>query len=484
MPSWPETLTIQPIKNEEKSGSDNHNKAQDGIVFSIASFNVLAEAYLTPRSHTNLPPTSARFVFDKPKRRKLLCQTLTKLAETFDILCLQELDHALRDIVVDCLSKRGFGYVIAPREGVNFYVSDETAKKHETGSVKEKTKNTKNTSRSDGCATFYNRSKFKCIRYESVNFDDLAEESRPLLTDRINVEKKANSVDEMCSKEGSALQIEEKSRKRIQNRKKKKDPLSGIIASYRRRNTALLIELEARHQSELLTAQNIIIANAHLYWHPGYEYVKLSQAHFLLHRVKQFVPTFTSSPLSKGVERPMPAVVICGDMNSKPNSYVHEYFTKGFVDARKVAPWNFHFDEAEEQEEIAMQMKKLSLKNHINSNCEDLDQEPVEIGYIDASAVDLVDKTNHTELNGCTVDTMPSFFDSTSLQKSTDIPAYDNSELVGVNSSGYCSDGSAPMRYLLDITLNKFTRWLRILGLDAAIETAEEERLRTGEGEL
>jgi uncharacterized protein with PIN domain len=40
------------------------------------------------------------------------------------------------------------------------------------------------------------------------------------------------------------------------------------------------------------------------------------------------------------------------------------------------------------------------------------------------------------------------------------------------------------VRYLLDITLNRFTRWLRILGLDAELETAAEERARTGEGKM
>jgi mRNA deadenylase 3'-5' endonuclease subunit Ccr4/uncharacterized protein with PIN domain len=35
------------------------------------------------------------------------------------------------------------------------------------------------------------------------------------------------------------------------------------------------------------------------------------------------------------------------------------------------------------------------------------------------------------------------------------------------------------MRYLLDFTLNKLCRWLRILGQDTALESEEEERLRT-----
>lgn len=38
------------------------------------------------------------------------------------------------------------------------------------------------------------------------------------------------------------------------------------------------------------------------------------------------------------------------------------------------------------------------------------------------------------------------------------------------------------IRYLLDASLNKLCRWLRILGQDAALETEEEEKERTGKG--
>ena len=45
--------------------------------------------------------------------------------------------------------------------------------------------------------------------------------------------------------------------------------------------------------------------------------------------------------------------------------------------------------------------------------------------------------------------------------------------------------GDTPkIRYLLDASLNKLCRWLRILGQDVALETDQEEKLRTGEGEM
>ena len=41
-----------------------------------------------------------------------------------------------------------------------------------------------------------------------------------------------------------------------------------------------------------------------------------------------------------------------------------------------------------------------------------------------------------------------------------------------------------PIQYLLDYTLNRFCRWLRILGIDSVLETEEEEKLRTKDGRL
>lgn len=53
-----------------------------------------------------------------------------------------------------------------------------------------------------------------------------------------------------------------------------------------------------------------------------------------------------------------------------------------------------------------------------------------------------------------------------------------------VQSANSASTHPPPMRYLLDFTLNKLCRWLRILGQDTALESNEEERARTKQGEL
>merc|ERR1719491_327054 len=82
-------------------------------------------------------------------------------------------------------------------------------------------------------------------------------------------------------------------------------------ASYRRCNAGLILHLRRNNHpsTDTTTSANansntsttgttdnieppppndIIIGNAHLYWNPHYEYVKLSQAHYLLHRIHAF----------------------------------------------------------------------------------------------------------------------------------------------------------------------------------------------------
>jgi len=455
---WTEDLKIEPLDNDSKIKKDESRN----ITFSIASFNVLAEAYLTERSHKNLPDASANVVFKPERRRKLLCNTLEKLAKTFDIICLQELDHAVQETVFNCLSKIGFGHVYAPRGGSSL---NATSNANISATRKQEPNKKEKTDRTDGCATFYSLSKWKCIRNEVVNFDDLAEEDRPLFHDT------ESNFEQNESKENES----KVSRKPKKN--KRPHALSGIIASYRRRNVALLVEFKQR-QVEAARAKHVIVANTHLYWNPGYEYVKLSQAHYLLHRLKRFASD------SAGGEGE-PVAILCGDFNSTPDSSVYNYIAKGLIDARTVAPWHNMYDEMKEQQKLAVFMKSLSANSDSSKN---------KIGNQNPVA-DISASMDKTGLNRSTArmqdedadDKITSSSEATGIRGfwnksgSDKLPSYENSS---ADANAIDHEDVRPIKYLLDITLNKFGRWLRILGLDATLESVEEEKLRTGEGNM
>jgi hypothetical protein len=124
--------------------------------------------------------------------------------------------------------------------------------------------------------------------------------------------------------------------------------------------------------------------------------------------------------------------LLCGDFNSKPNSYVHRYLAKGVVNAKLVAPW-YHTDEEDNE---AKETEKVATSTEVGAPSKAASPEDVIVSGVQGLAIS---------------------------SESTKEPQ---------------------VRYLLDYTLNRFCRWLRILGLDAALETEEEERLRTKECKL
>jgi len=124
-------------------------------------------------------------------------------------------------------------------------------------------------------------------------------------------------------------------------------------------------------------------------------FCQLCQVHYVLQKATEFANQ--AEP-----------VVLCGDLNARPNGVTHSYLRKGWINAhRYVAPWR-------------------QSAAGVEINVEDDDDD------------NLKNLTNRL-----------------SLQQ------------------------EKPMRYILDATLNKFCRWLRILGIDTALETEEEEKMRT-----
>lgn len=404
--SWVEDLILESIHETQ---NDN-----GGIQFSVATFNILAEAYCSKRSHQNLPPTYAEVAFHPMKRMNLLRQILTKLSSMFDLICLQELDELLVNDIVGHMSDLGYGWIWCKRGGNPCASNDVNGEMMKKINQRLKTRGSK----PDGCGTFYLKSKWFVRSLDVVNFDDLADENRNSrnTTDTHPIHERKQSSREIHS-------------------------LSGIVSSYKRTNTALIVELEL--QGEVAT-KNLVLVNTHLYWHPGYEYVKLSQTHYLMLRVKEF--------MNNNAQREC-IPLICGDMNSKVNSAVYKYFVEGKMDARLVAPWSFHYDELEEQEELAKQMSELSIGD---------DQDPV-----------LLEDADRQEIQRD--------YHSNSGKDSNYIPTADNNiKKIREDVDSIEYNISPPtVKYLLDVTLNKFTRWLRILGQDAALETADEERMRT-----
>jgi len=426
--------------------------------FNIVSFNVLAQSYLSSRSHPGLPPSYADVAFDNKRRTRLLIETLKRFCgpnvnakNKWDILAMQELDLLLdKDQVLPELKSWGYEIVHTPTD-----------------------------QRRDSCAVIFDKNKFRLVDQEIVKFDDLA-----VLY--------ANSKD--CNSTGDTRHerqhpIESQTFNTIRPNSESNPELTGMVRSFLRRNCAILAHLEAIDSRS--GNQSILVASVHLYWHPGYEYVKLCQSKYLLDR---------AYAMSIRNQKRIPTI-ICGDMNSKPGSAVHQLFVKGDVDGRSVAPWCHFWDEnnevmyiedndrLDEQDPVTTSDDlTTNINNYMSMNRKDGGVSKMKEQFqfchvIDSNANNQAvrDGSGHHYLTSSTViqsDTSKLDMNSEYNELQATVVARKMKNRISPQDYQHLTP-SPTVKYMLDFTLNRFTRWLRILGIDARLETNNEEKERT-----
>jgi len=193
---------------------------------------------------------------------------------------------------------------------------------------------------------------------------------------------------------------------------------------------------------------------AHLFWNPAYEYVKLCQTHYVAIRAEAFRREKNNNDI-KDV-----SVIWCGDFNSQPGGSVHQYLTTGVVNAKAIAPWYDTITSREQRQE------KQNYNNSNNSN--------------NTTTRDITDSIDDDDDDDC--QDMTGNLDRLNLSENKNA-----SDAIIIDNNNQKSDDSIAfpkVKYMLDYTLNRLCRWLRILGIDAAIETEEEEIERTRDANI
>jgi hypothetical protein len=214
-PSWVDDLDWLPVGEEGDTDGTDSASATDSHDISILSWNVLADAYCTFRSHPHLPLKFQRHVFDRPQRQHHVRRTLKRLAPMADLMALQEVDSPLE--VEGCMQELGYEGLQTPTSAGG------------------------NSGRVDSCALYWNPQHYSCLEHEIVRLDDIAI---------------------MCTKSGETIE-DATSLTTMTN-------MAGVQSSFCRKNMGLLVRLQ--HQP---SKREIVVAVVHLFWNPIFEYVKV-----------------------------------------------------------------------------------------------------------------------------------------------------------------------------------------------------------------
>jgi mRNA deadenylase 3'-5' endonuclease subunit Ccr4 len=239
---WVDDLTLEAVVDNSSCVNANDDNDGNAPRVSLISWNVLAEAYCSRRSQCSLPQSYQSHVFDKTKRRHLIIKVLQKFAqdEKVDVVCLQEVDL---DEIGRKMHQMGYEGVETPRT------------KGGCGAG----------GRTDACSIYVRSEHWSLVQHELIRLDDLATLS--------SLSSSSSSLPSTSSSSPNGDDAAKNSDMTVPKSKSSgSGNLQGFQHSFLRRNAGLLIRLQHRE-----SGRTVVVANAHLYWHPGFEYVKVQR---------------------------------------------------------------------------------------------------------------------------------------------------------------------------------------------------------------
>lgn len=200
-------------------------------------------------------------------------------------------------------------------------------------------------------------------------------------------------------------------------------------STLRKQNIALALVLRPVISHHLDTTASVakrssdafIVCSTHLYWNPHHSYIKLAQTHYLLESLINIQKNIhgDDNDGQKGDGDAAHAVILTGDFNSEPGSKQYAVLSHG----RAIKP-----DGVKDKTRLC-----------VNAVYHMLDRERNQ------------DKIQRNPL--------------------TD----DNGKWLFANMNGELDED---VRFLCDATLTKLARWLRLLGINTALEDTESQELR------
>ncbi|RDB16704.1 Glucose-repressible alcohol dehydrogenase transcriptional effector [Hypsizygus marmoreus] len=277
--------------------------------FSVLCYNILGEKYATERLYGYTPAWALSWDY---RKELILTEVMNYDA---DFLCLQEVDIGnYEDYFLHHLKGQDYAGVYWPKS-------------------RYKTMNQADQRQVDGCATFYKASKYQLVEKQLIEFSAVAMQR--------------------------------------QDFKKTDDMFNRVLG---KDHIAVVCLMENRH-----TGTRFIVVNAHIHWDPAYRDVKLVQVALLIEEIEKIANNFAKYPppppptpesarasatddggpdsgsnaagepsasasastSNQPPPRPPPVysdgtkipLVVCGDLNSIPDSGVYEFLSTGSLPA-------------------------------------------------------------------------------------------------------------------------------------------------------
>ncbi|XP_049619169.1 CCR4-NOT transcription complex subunit 6-like [Syngnathus scovelli] len=236
--------------------------------FTVMCYNVLCDKYATRQLYGYCPSWALSWEY----RKKGIMEEINSCDA--DIVSLQEVEtEQYYAFFLETLKSRGYDGYFCPKSRAKLVSEQE--RKHV-----------------DGCAVFFRTDKFTLVQKHTVEFNQVA----------------------MANSEGSEVML---------NRVMTKDNV-GV---------AVLLEVNkdlfsggAKSSPSPPTRALVLVANAHMHWDPEYSDVKLIQTVMFLSELKSIAERAAGEAGASAIP-----IVLCGDLNSLPDSGVVEYLSNGGV---------------------------------------------------------------------------------------------------------------------------------------------------------
>jgi len=253
------------------------DRTKPSCIFTVLCYNVLCDKYATRQMYGYCPSWALEWEY----RKKGIMDEIRNLCA--DIITLQEVEtDQFYNFFLPELKADGYDGIFSPKSRAKHMAENERKFV-------------------DGCAIFWRTTKFSLVKDHLVEFNKLA----------------------MANHDGSEDML---------NRVMTKDNI-GLAALLETREAAWENSSVMPNKNQI--SQPVLVCTAHVHWDPEFCDVKLIQTIMLMSEVKAIIPKIleearVSRPSMK-IDAQNIHLLLCGDLNSLPESGVIEFLTKSCV---------------------------------------------------------------------------------------------------------------------------------------------------------